>query len=140
MNNMAVKRATLTLFAVSYYMLYAILLVVLEPNLPVKLLLMAVFVFIAYGVELFFTIGTEEKPARFKTIDFDTFGMSMPMIIYLLFGIFNFRELRGTLLMTALTAFMTLFVGGILDAAAGRSRTGNDNDDDDNDDNDGKGE
>ena len=120
----------------SYYMLYALLLVVLDPNILIKLLLVVVFAFIAHGLQLFLTLGSEKKPAAFTLVDIGTFGMLMPSVFYLGFGIFNFANLRGTLLMTALTAFFTLIADSFLEAASGRKRINGSNDNDDGDNND----
>ena len=139
MNNDSLKKAVVTLFAVSYYMLYALLLVVLEPPFIVKILLMLPFAFIAHGLQLFLTIGTEKRPAPFTVVDIGSFGMLMPAFIYLIFGIFNFAGLRWTLVLTALTAFFCLLADSIFEAASGRQRYDEKNDKDDND-KDGKGE
>ena len=108
MDNQSVKRATVTLFAISYYMLYAILLVVLEPGIVLKLLLILVFAFIAHGLQLFLTLGSKDKPAPFSLVDIGAFGMLMPAVIYLILGLVNFADLRGTLLLTAFAAFFSL--------------------------------
>ena len=141
MNNDSVKRAVVTLFALSYYMLYALLLVIIEPHTVVKILLMLPFAFIAHGLQLFLTIGTEKKPAPFKVLDIGTFGMMMPAIIYLILGIFNFADLRGTLVMTAVTAFFTLLFDSFLEGVSGRRRAfDTDKDNKDDNDKDGKGD
>ena len=133
MNNNSVKRAIVTLFAVSYYMLYALLLVILEPFIVVKILLMLPFAFIAHGLQLFLTIDSKDKPAPFTVLDIGSFGMMMPAIIYLLLGLFNFANLRWTLVLTAVTAFFTLIFDSFLEAVSGRRRFNDDGGDDDND-------
>ena len=133
MDNSSVKRATVTLFAISFYMLYALLLVILEPGVLLKILLMLAFAFIAHGLQLFLTLGRKEKPAPFSIVDIGAFGMLMPAVIYLILGLFNFAELRGTLLMTALTAFFSLIADSFLEAFSGRRRISDSDDDDKND-------
>ncbi|SDB37971.1 hypothetical protein SAMN02910317_01868 [Ruminococcaceae bacterium FB2012] len=139
MDNQSVKRATVTLFAISYYMLYAILLVILEPGIVLKLLLILVFAFIAHGLQLFLTLGSKDKPAPFSLVDIGAFGMLMPAVIYLILGLVNFADLRGTLLLTAFAAFFSLIADSFLEAASGRRRI-SEHDGDDKNDKDDKGE
>lgn len=136
MNPVTVKRAVMILLSLSYFMLYAILLVILEPGVFVKILLLLVFAVIAHGLRLFLTIGTKDKPPRFTVIEVGTYCMTVPTMIFLLLGAFNFAEQRGTLLFTALTSFLTLFLDAFFDALAGRKIDPENDGKDDNDNND----
>ena len=133
MKPQSIKRATLFLFGVSFYMLYTILLVVVEPAVWLRIVLMIVFAFLAYGLECFFSIGSEKKPAAFSSVEFAEFWMFLPSVIYLIFGLANFADLRSELLRTSLTAFLSMFFGGIFEVMLGRGRTPDKHDGDDGD-------
>ena len=118
----SVKKATLTIFSMSFFMLFTILLVVVEPNTPVKIVLVLVFAFLGYGLECFFTIGSEKRKAPFRSTEFAVYSMLMPSLIYLVLGLANFRNLRSELMMTSLAAFITLLLRGFYDSFTGRNR------------------
>ena len=131
MSSSALKKLTLFLFGVSFYMLYTILLVMLDAGFWIKLLLMIVFAVIAHGLELFFTIGSVNREAPFNEGDFDAFGMVMPAFIYFGFGAFNFLELRSSLLITGAAALFSVFLAPIIDGITGRKPADSKKDDKD---------
>ena len=129
----SVKRATLTLFAISYYMLFTILLVILQPGGWVKALLIIIFGIISYGLECFFCIGSNGKRAVFSESDFGLFGSLLPSLIYLAAGLIGLLDLRSELLFTALAAFLGLMIHGFMDGFTGLDKKKHKDDRNDND-------
>ncbi|MBR1864826.1 MAG: hypothetical protein IJ806_12155 [Ruminococcus sp.] len=108
MTDRNLKRSILGLLSVSYYGLFTLLCVILEPGAGACLLLMVAFAFIWVGIEFYFCIGTQFKKAVFTGGEFLSYGNLVPLMTYLAASAADYLSLRKWFIRTAAATATTI--------------------------------
>ncbi len=103
-----IKRVILGLISVSFFGMFTVLCVIIEPGDMLCMLMTAVFAFIWVGVDHFFCIAADDKKAVYTSREFSLCGYGIPLIAYCIFAAADILDIREWFIRTAAAVTITI--------------------------------